>query len=168
MISSDIPPCNSSDKEHDKWSGDNHTWLANRSAQCGKKGRVGRWGREGAEGGLGAASKPGPLAAVSLPLPKVARAREGSCFRSAAQLGWLARVSNRYAGACARGTCGGIRMSERARLCACSVATQMLRPHPPPTSRGSRGWQIYRAALQRLALHSKPTSSSSSSSFFFF
>lgn len=40
--------------------GDNHTWLANRSAQCVKKG--------------GGSIKAWPLAAVRSPLPKVERA----------------------------------------------------------------------------------------------
>ena len=116
--------------------GDNHTWLANRSAQCVKKGG-------------GAASKPGLLQLWAPHCPKVERAWGGSCFRSAAQLGrWRACVSF-WVCLRARETCMRIPICVCVFLHenACNVTTQMLYPL------GSGAHRIYRAALQRLALH---------------
>lgn len=118
--------------------GDNHTWLANRSAQCVKKGG-------------GGSIKAWPLAAVSSPLPKVERAWEGSCFRSAAQLGCRCVCVCTGPGAYMR--CASIQISVCVCVCAFvdvdtyNVTTQMLYPL------GSGARWIYRAALQRLALH---------------
>ena len=91
------------------------------------------------------------LASCSCELP-TAQSGEGSCFRSAAQLGsvcvsvcvhvWL------WVRARARETCKtGFKSVESVCFCTCNVTTRVLYPL------GSGARRIYRAALQRLALH---------------
>lgn len=78
---------------------DNHTWLANRSVQCGKKGRV------------GAASKPGLL---QLRAPHCLEWRE---LEKEAVLGQLHSLA---IGTCVIrgvGACSGIRMCECVCVC---------------------------------------------------
>lgn len=162
MISSDIPPCNSSDKEHDKWSGDNHTWLANRSAQCGKKGRVG-WqgvavvGEGGCGGRVGGSIKAWPSCSCEPPTAQSGESSRRKLFQVSCTA-WL--VGARVKPLCWRVRKGNVRRHSNVRACA-SVCMQCRHTDASPPPQGSRGWQIYRAALQRLSLHSKPTSSSS-------
>lgn len=114
--------------------GDNHTWLANRSAQCGKKGRV------------GAASKPGLLQLWAPHCPKWRELEKEAVLGQLHSLAAGACVT-RGVGACMRNVQRHSNVRVCVCLCACSVTTQMLYPL------GSGAWQIYRAVLQRLALH---------------
>lgn len=111
--------------------GDNHTWLANRSAQCGKKGRV------------GAASKPGLLQLRAPLCPKWRELEKEAVLGQLHSLAVGARVV-RGVGARARDEA-----FESKSVCANgrNVTPQMLCPL------GSGAWRIYRAVLQRHTLH---------------
>lgn len=117
--------------------GDNHTWLANRSAQCVKKGG-------------GAASKPGLLQLWAPHCPK---------WKELEKEAVLGQLHSLVVAACAcarvRVRTWDVRVFKSPCVCVCAfvdvdtynVTTQMLYPL------GSGARWIYRAALQRLAFH---------------